>query len=202
MWLVVTTILSVASGWFRLAKRYPNRDEPTIRKIGSQSGMMGLGVSMRGILVLTACRSGLRVAIWRVFGPFCPPFFVPWEEIGVRSTKLLFRPLARLGFGQPETGVLSIEQKTWDVLAHSASEHVGVSVAERLPPLSEGRMARVYFFEWLAYTVFGAAFFYFAPRLGGAKSPIPLSACIAFPAVGIGFMQLGRYVVQSIGPRR
>jgi hypothetical protein len=195
--MVVTTVLSIASGWFRLASRYPNRPEPTIRQIGSQSGMMGIGVGMRGILVLTACRSGLRVSIWRVFGPFCPPFFVPWGEIVVRSKNILFQPYARLGFGQPEAGVLSIEQKTWDILARSASDYVGVAVAERLPPLSERRMARAFLLEWIASTTFAAGFFYLAPRLDGAKNPIPLSVCVAFPALAFGVAQIVRFLQHS-----
>jgi hypothetical protein len=36
-------------------------------------------------------------------------------------------------------------------------------------------------------------FFYLAPRLDGLNGPIPLSVCIAFPAVTFGVVQIGRY---------
>jgi len=201
LWLVVTTILYLVSGWYWLQKRYPDQEESTILKIGSQSGMMGLGVSMRGILVLSACRSGLRVGIWRVFGPFCRPFFVPWSDISVRTTQLMFRPMARLGFGHPEVGVLSIDRRTWERLTRSASERaVAPIAAQTLPPLSEGRLARAFVLEWLATTSLFAAFFYFAPYLMRTSGPhVPLLICVAFPASFVGIVQVARYVRQRLG---
>ena len=69
MWLGVTTLLSWKSGWFKLMRRYPDQDETSVLVLRNQSGSMG-GVSMRNILQLEVCPSGLRISIFRIFGPF------------------------------------------------------------------------------------------------------------------------------------
>jgi hypothetical protein len=156
--------------------------------------MMGWGVSMSGILVLSACRSGLRVAIWRVFGPFCRPFFVPWDEIKVQPRQVLFQKMARLGFGRPEAGVLSINSRAWDKLAAEARLPLGDPRV--LPTESGGRFARSLFVQWLLMTSLAAAFFFIAPKLmspNGAEG-LPLATCILFPALFFGIAQIFRYV--------
>jgi hypothetical protein len=77
LWLTVTTLLAVLSGWFRLMARFPDQAMEPLLRIRGQSGSMGLGVGMRGILTLRVCDSGLRVGMTRIFGPFCRDFFVP-----------------------------------------------------------------------------------------------------------------------------
>jgi hypothetical protein len=59
LWFVVTMILSFLSGWFGLMERYPDHDETPVVTLTNQSGSMGL-VSMRGVLKLSVCPSGLR----------------------------------------------------------------------------------------------------------------------------------------------
>ena len=120
LWLAVTTLLAVLSGWLRLAARYPDRsDEPLLRMRGS-SGTMGLGVNLRGVLTLSACRAGLRVGIMRLLGPFCRDFLVPWDSITVARKRVLFRPVARLEFGRPAVGALTISAAVADRLAEAA----------------------------------------------------------------------------------
>jgi hypothetical protein len=63
LWLTVTTVLAVLSGWFRLMARFPNQTVEPLLRIRGQSGSMGLGVSMRGILTL----SGVNSTIFRCF---------------------------------------------------------------------------------------------------------------------------------------
>ncbi|MFZ0124314.1 MAG: hypothetical protein WAL48_09005, partial [Xanthobacteraceae bacterium] len=52
LWLAITTVLAVFSGWFRLMARFPNQTESPLLRIRGQSGSMGSmgGVSMHGIL--------------------------------------------------------------------------------------------------------------------------------------------------------
>jgi hypothetical protein len=61
LWLTVTTILTMLSGWFRLMAEYPDQSMEPILRLRGQSGAMGVGVSMRGILILSVCPTGLRV---------------------------------------------------------------------------------------------------------------------------------------------
>jgi len=202
VWLFVSILIGLGSGWFALAKRYPNRDEPVLLSLDGQSGVMGpWGLGLNHILTLGACRSGLRVEVWRIFAPFCRAFFVPWPEIGVRPTQIFLRPYARLGFGRPEAGVLSVNRRTWERLAGAASQAAGSAVAETLPPLPPGQLRRIYVLEWLAITAIATTFFYLAPRLarpGGAH--FPLTVCIAFPAIVFGVITLIRYVAQLPPP--
>jgi hypothetical protein len=71
---------------------------------------MGLGVSMRGILTLGVCASGFRVpgrnhARVRTV---LPGLFCAVEDIRVTRRSVLFWPVAKLKFGSPAIGSLTI----------------------------------------------------------------------------------------------
>jgi nitrate/nitrite transporter NarK len=70
VWLTVTTVLALLSGWFRLMAAYPDQSIEPILRLRGQSGTMG-GVSMRSVLTLSVCPTGLRVGMMRLFGLFC-----------------------------------------------------------------------------------------------------------------------------------
>ena len=119
VWLAVTTILGFISGWFVLMKSYPDRPEKPLRTFARQSGYMGL-VSMRSILNLSVCPSGLRLGMMRIFGVFCRDFFVPWNVISVtRKDRVLWKE-AKISFGQPAIGTLTIPAEVADRLARAA----------------------------------------------------------------------------------
>jgi hypothetical protein len=121
LWLTITTILSLLSGWFRLAAAYPNSAvEPHLR-IRGQSGTMGLGVMMSGILTLSVCPSGLRIGVLRIVGPFCRDFLVPWERIAVARKTTVFSRVVVLRFGNPVVGTLRIAPHVADRLARAAA---------------------------------------------------------------------------------
>jgi hypothetical protein len=107
LWLAVTTILALLSGWFKLTTEFPDQSIEPILRLRGQSGTMGLGVGMRGILILSVCPTGLRVGMMRIFGPFCRDFFVPWESIAVVRKTVLFRPGAVAGLVGIGCGVVS-----------------------------------------------------------------------------------------------
>ena len=193
LWLAVTIILGFISGWYALATRFPDRDEPARLKLNGQSGLMGWGVSMSGILVLSACPSGLRIGIWKIFGPFSRPFFVPWAEIRAAPRQQFFQKMVRLGFGWPEGGVLSIDARAWARLV----EEAGLAKGDpRVLPLeTNGQLARSLILQWLIITCGAAAFYYFGSRQMGAKDENgpPLALCILFPAIVFGIGQIVRF---------
>jgi hypothetical protein len=119
MWLIASTMLSFLSGWFALMKRYPNKLERADAVFGFEGGRLG-GISFRGILTLTVCPSGLRVGVWRLFGPFCRPFLVPWNEVSVAATKTFFMKATELRFGSPEAGRLVVRESLAQKLAQAA----------------------------------------------------------------------------------
>ena len=120
LWLTITTVLGVASGWYRLVARFPDQIEEPLLQIRGQSGTMGLRVRMRGVLTLSVCSSGLRVGIMRLLGPFCRDFFVPWEAISIARKNDWLGSVARLQFGNPGVGSLTIRADVADKLAHAA----------------------------------------------------------------------------------
>lgn len=121
MWLAVTTLLWVLSGWNTLQVRFPNKAEMPLRRMRFQSGMLGKGglwnpwgnVNYGNCLRIDICQSGLRVAIWRVFGLSARPFLVPWNLISVEERRYLFFRIYRLSFGDPELSKLTVWRRTF-----------------------------------------------------------------------------------------
>jgi hypothetical protein len=190
MWLIVTTILAVLSGWFRLMEAFPDQPSDPILRLRAQSGRIGPLVSMSGVLTLSVCTAGLRVGMMRLFGPFCRDFLVPWQSIAVVRKSTFFGPVAQLQFGDPAVGELRIAGHVADRLASAAMEHwpEGGSI----PPVKRSDIARRYLGHWAIATLFGALFFgAFHFAVGGP----PLLVAVLLPAVvyGIGF--LVRYLI-------
>jgi hypothetical protein len=96
-WLAITTTLGIFSGWFLLMWKYPDRkEEAALLQLKRQSGSMGLGVAMQGILKIGVCPSGLRIGMMRALGPLCRDFLVPWDEITVKRKNRLFGRVAAI----------------------------------------------------------------------------------------------------------
>ena len=193
LWLFVTTLLSFLSGWYKLAARFPDRNEEPLLKLSLQSGSMGLGVSMRGVLNISACPSGLRIGINRLFGPFARKFFVSWEDLHVTRRTILFSPSARLQFGTPQIGTLTISGHAANRLARAAQGKW--PEREPLPDEPAASTFRRLFFYWAAITCLAAIFFsgvLFSDVRTGTTHPAIIVA-IAFPAVVFGVAFLIRY---------
>jgi hypothetical protein len=121
LWLAVTALIGLMAGWFALARRYPDRGETALAVLKWQSGRMGsIGARLRGVLTLSVCPSGLRVGIFRPFGPFSRDFLVPWSDIEVTRREWLLGRVAELKFGTPPAGVLTIGADVADELARTA----------------------------------------------------------------------------------
>ena len=119
LWLVITTLLSLLSGWFHLMRRFPDREDVPIVRLTWQSGRLGI-VGMRSLLTLSACKTGLRVGMLRAFGPFSRPFFVPWDQISVERTTSFFMQVAKLGLGKPRGATLMVTRGVVERLASGA----------------------------------------------------------------------------------
>jgi hypothetical protein len=193
LWLTVTTLLAALSGWFGLMARYPDRTDVPSLRIRGQSGMMGLGVGMHGILTLSVCPSGLRVGMMRVFGPFCRSFFVPWEDIAVIRKKMIVWPFAELRFGTPAVGKLRISAHVADRLARAASRHW--PEAGSFPEEKRGAVVRSLFVQWAAVTSFAALFFSLVPlAVAPSGSRPPIVVAILFPAIVFGAVSIVRFI--------
>jgi hypothetical protein len=190
VWVAVTVLLGHMSGWPALARAFPDEgdDEPIVTLTG-ESGVMGRAVSLQGILALGACRSGLRVSINRLFGPFSRPFLAPWYQIAAEPTAGMLAPRVKLRFGQPEVATLTIDAGTWDVLKGAVEGRNPEVVAA----VSTRQFARRLALQWLLATALGTGFFFLATRVGPRSDPAPLSACILVPAILFGVIAIVRF---------
>lgn len=200
MWLLVTTMLGFMSGWFNLQQWYPDdgSEEPLLQLRG-QSGRMGVGVHMGGILKLRAYSSGLGIRVFRVFGPFQKPLRIPWGEIDAVPSSSLFVPMVKLHLGRPENGTLKISARSWSRLVDAVPKGADAKQFQMptAAPVSTMSFARGMLFQWLLITAVMAAFFYFGSRSGDGQAAVPLGVCIGFPAVIVGIGQLIRYARES-----
>jgi hypothetical protein len=195
VWLAVTTILAMLSGWFRLMARFPNQIEEPLLRIRGQSGSMGLGVGMRGILTLSVCPSGLRVGIMRMFGPFCRDFFVPWKAISIARKNVLLWPAATLQFSSPGVGSLTIPAHVANRLARAAMgrwPEIGP-----FPEEKQRETVKRLLIQWAAMTCAAALFFTLVPLAVAPKGAWPpIAIAILFPAMVFGLATVLRYVLE------
>ena len=190
MWLAVTTFLAILAGWFDLAQRYPNREEAPLISLHFQSGSMR-GVAMSRILRLEACPSGLRVGIWRLFGPFSRDFFVPWDDIQVQRKNRLFWKVADLRFGY--AGNLQVQDYAADRLWRAIPKQWPESGP--IPVEDANQSVWAVLKPWALRTALAATFFTFAPRIfspAGSEYP-PLEIAIGFPAVVFGIAAIREF---------
>lgn len=191
-WLFIVTMLGLMSGWFALQRRYPRGTDTPIRTFRMKSGSMGsngLGaVSMGGILNLSPTHYGLRVGIFRLFGPFQRPFEVPWNEIHVERRTRFFLPSARLTFGADE-GHLRLAVGLWNRIVDSAPERERPRLG--VEPVAAGQLATRLMAAWVAISALFGTFIAITSRAGAHPSPLPLGACYGVPAFIVGIGMIG-----------
>jgi hypothetical protein len=198
LWITITTLLGFLSGWFALARTYPDRDETALQTFAGQSGSMGL-VGMRGALKLSVCPAGLRIGMLRILGPFCRNIFVPWNELGVVRKDRFFMKAVQIAFGQPVVGTLTIPADVANRLAHAAAGHW-----PETDPISNdasGEAASSILKQWIVMTILVSVFFIVATRIMIPPGQKPPSAIllILFPATIFGINAIVQYV-RSRGP--
>lgn len=189
-WIAITALLGVFSGWFKLQARFPSDDETPLLRLRMQSGRM-YSVNLNSILTLDACTSGLRVSLWRIFGPFQRPFQIPWSQIEAQPVTRFFEPKVRLNLGRPEAGRLTIDLRTWERLSAASqgtTAPIGIATMKRLE--------RGFLFQWLASTLFVGGMFTAIQVSEGRSDPGSLVTCFAFPAVAFGVLLFIRYLNQ------
>lgn len=120
LWLAITTLIGFMSGWYQMARTYPDQPEAPIRRFSFQSASMGAQVSLHGIVRVDVCSSGLRFGILRIFGLFCRNFFVPWGEISVAPRRMYFRNFVELRFRGRDFPKLLIRTALADNIAATA----------------------------------------------------------------------------------
>jgi len=84
IWFLVLWVLSVASGWRRLAKRF---DAPSLAPADAHRlGSVFIGaVRYNGVLRLAIDHRGMFLSPYPIFRPFHRPLLVPWSEIQIEE---------------------------------------------------------------------------------------------------------------------
>ncbi|HEX3677519.1 MAG TPA: hypothetical protein VHU79_09040 [Sphingomicrobium sp.] len=198
MWLFGTTTIGFLSGWFNLQQWYPDEggEEPLLT-LNGQSGSMGAGVGLNGVLKLRAYPSGLGLSIRRIFAPFQKPLKIPWSEIEAEASTSFFLPMVKLNLGKPANGRLKISARSWSRLVDavpSGSSAIQMPVAVAV---SAGSFARALIVQWVAMSAFASAFIAFFWTRAAPRAGVPLILCVAFPVAFLGIAQLIRYGRES-----
>lgn len=201
MWLAITTMLGLLSGWFVLRSTYPDKSEDLLVRRRVQSASMGLGVHFNRVITIAACPSGLRVSANRLIAPFQPPFLVPWNEIEAEDARSFFEPVVRLRLGRPQIGRLTIGVRDWEAVRDGAGRSIATSGNLRTEPVANRPVGAALLLQWVIITVLAGTFFFLATRnvvLQGWKGPpLPALICYGFPAVAFGIPQAIRWFAQS-----
>ena len=202
MWLAVTSLIPFMSGWFELQSRYPDRSEEPIRRWTMASGRLGPLAQYSSCLVLAVCPSGLRVGVWRMFGPFCRNFFVPWSDLRVERTGLATRLVIGAGaLGDRPAGALSVSNGQAAQLADAAGKSWPQSdTAAAEPTVWEvaGKLA----LQWVLISAAAALFFTYGPPLLEPHAPrMPVGETVVFPTAFFGAAALLQFVLY-LGGRR
>lgn len=195
LWLLVTTVLGVLSGWFRLMRAFPNRTDEAWLRLRFVSGSLG-GASIRTALRLETCASGLRVGMNRILGPFCRDFLVPWNAIHVdRADSFFLGKIAEQEFDR-DAGRLRLPAYVADRLARSAPglwPEQGVFRPETFPEAVVSVLK-----PWAAATCLAALFFTVVPRLSWDSGTYPpIAVTVLFPAIVFGLAALANLFART-----
>lgn len=100
LWLLVTAVISYIGGWRTLAKRFRFGSCFLGEKWGFQSGHMRWIAGYGNCLTLGCNHEGLYLATMPLFRFGHPPLIVPWDEIRISRTRILFSQYVRFGLGR------------------------------------------------------------------------------------------------------
>jgi len=199
LWIGMGALMAWQSGWYDLARRFPDRTDPGVETFKFRSGWFKAGIAFNGILKFEVCRTGLRVSVIRIFGPFSKNFFVPWDEITVTRGQQWLRPAARLQLA--DAGSLSLLASLADALARAAGDRWPETGP--VPPANATSITRGILTEWAVYTAIGAALLVVVPHVLSPRGPWPPPPfVIGVPAVFSGIGALIEFMLRGGRERR
>jgi hypothetical protein len=112
-WCFVVKLISIMSGWNRLAQCFRTEVEPAGRSFKWRSMRMGLS-NYNGCLNAVVCEEGLYLSLMFIFKVGHPPLLIPWMEIyDPVEEKFFFWRFTKISVGRP---VLAKIQLTSDIL--------------------------------------------------------------------------------------
>jgi len=138
IWLVVTHLLSRLGGWHRLAGRYRSQGPFPGKLWRFRSGRFNW-VNYNNSLSVGADREGLYLAPLFLIRPGHPPLWIPWEEIALKSKKILAWTVVDLSFPQVPRTRLRISGRLWRRIDPGFSRDATAETGRSRPPKIEPR---------------------------------------------------------------
>jgi hypothetical protein len=98
LWIAISGVLSLLSGWSSLATRFRANAPGGGETFGWVSGAMGFRffpVNYGHCLRVTSNPTGMGLSVLLPFRAFCPPLFIPWREVeSVENGRIFFASYA------------------------------------------------------------------------------------------------------------
>jgi hypothetical protein len=115
LWLLVSAILSVMSGWTDLAKRFRSSRRPEGRSLSWQVVSVGF-VPENGVTALVVSPEGLYLSSFPIFRFMRPPLLVPWNEVRLVSSRSFFGRIERFTLELASATSLTIKRAAFDAM--------------------------------------------------------------------------------------
>jgi len=123
IWTLVSLLISLFSGWGRLAQIYRTDRPPNGKALGNYWLLMG-PASYRGVTTLQPSADGLYLSILGLFRLGHPPLLIPWSDIRVRGS---------VRQGQVNWITLEVGSPAITTLRLPGSETLNAMVRARMP---------------------------------------------------------------------
>ena len=131
LWCFVLWILSLTSGWGKLAGRFHHPQEFQGEFLRWQSARMNL-VNFRSILNLGLNERGLYLVPMVLFRPFHKPLFIPWEDLVAQPFKRFFYQGYRLQFRSAPGVRLDLYPSTFQRIVEYLHKYTGFRLDDQL----------------------------------------------------------------------
>ncbi len=129
IWLGVTALLAEIGGWNRLQRVFPDQsDASVVESLGFRSAQLGhplAGVSYSGVLTFDVCNTGLRIRVWKLFGPFCKPLFLPWNSFRTEPYHWFIWDACRMRWGPRTRDSMIIYRRLAEAIAVASDGKFG-----------------------------------------------------------------------------
>jgi hypothetical protein len=99
-WIVMGFVFSHLSGWASLGQRYRCDEGFSGERLRFRSAAVRYGGHYRNCLTIGANPQGLFLSLAFPFFAGHPPLFIPWNDISVRRTRLLWAKRVELHLGR------------------------------------------------------------------------------------------------------
>jgi len=110
IWVFVVGLISVMSGWGRLAQQYRDLDHYQGKKLRGKNGRFG-GTSYSRVLIFGANMQGMYLAVNPLFSIGHPALFIPWTDIRTEEREGVFSAFTTISFAQVPDVKLTISSK-------------------------------------------------------------------------------------------